>query len=81
MEIIEIEIDKIKPDKDQPRTSMDELELKEMAQSIVTQGVINPIEVDNDMVIITGERRWRAAKIAGLKVVPVKIFNLNLVAV
>jgi ParB family transcriptional regulator, chromosome partitioning protein len=77
MNIEEVEIKKIKPDPDQPRTSIDEIDLREMAQSIVTEGIINPIEVDNDLMIITGERRWRAAMIAGLKTVPVKILKLD----
>ena len=77
MEILEVKIDKIKPDPKQPRTSIDEIDLREMAQSIVTEGVINPIEVDKNYMIITGERRWRASKIAGLKTVPVKVLTMN----
>ena len=77
MEIIEIEIEKIKADPNQPRTSADEEGLKEMAQSMITEGVINPIETDEDFVIVTGERRWRAAKIAGLKTVPVKVIKIG----
>ena len=77
MKIEEVDINKIKPDPNQPRTSIDEADLREMAQSIVTQGVINAIEVDKDSVIITGERRWRASKIAGLKTVPVKVLTIG----
>lgn len=77
MELTEVEINKIKPDPNQPRTSIDEIDLREMAQSMVTEGVINPIEIDSKFVIITGERRWRAAKIAGLKTVPAKILNID----
>jgi ParB family transcriptional regulator, chromosome partitioning protein len=77
MQIQEIEIDKIKPDKNQPRTSIDELDLREMGKSIITEGVINPIEIDKNFVIITGERRWRASKLAGLKTVPVKIIEIT----
>ena len=77
MNIIELKIDKIKPDPDQPRTTIEEIDLRAMAQSIVTEGVINPIEVDKKFVIITGERRWRASKIAGLKTVPVKVFDIG----
>ena len=43
----------------------------------MTTGVINPIEVDKTFKIITGERRWRASKIAGLKTVPVKILEID----
>jgi len=77
MEIIEVEIEKIRPDENQPRTFSDEESLKELAQSILTEGVINPIEIDKDFKIITGERRWRAAKIAGLKTIPAKILEID----
>jgi ParB family chromosome partitioning protein len=77
MQINEVKINEIKPDPNQPRKSIDEIDLREMAQSIVTEGVINPIEIDKNNVIITGERRWRAAKIAGLKTVPAKILELT----
>ena len=75
MKIIEVEISKIKPDPKQPRTSIDDTDIHGLAQSIVTEGVINPIEVDEHFVIITGERRWRAAKLAGLITVPVKVMS------
>lgn len=77
MKIVEVKTDRITPDPTQPRTSIDELDLREMAQSILTTGIINPIEVDKNFVIVTGERRWRASKIAGLKTVPVRIINLT----
>ncbi len=77
MKITEVEIDKIKADTNQPRQSRNEENLKELAQSIVTAGIIYPIEIDKNFVIITGERRWRAAKIAGLKVVPVRILDIS----
>jgi len=70
-----IPIDKIRPDPNQPRKNFDEEALKEMTVSISNEGVINAIEVDKDMVIITGERRWRASKMAGLKEIPVKIIE------
>jgi len=78
MQIIEeIDINKIKFDKKQPRQTIDELDLREMAQSIITEGVINPIEVDKNYIVITGERRTRAARIAGLKTVPVKVIDIK----
>jgi len=77
MEYKTIPIDKIKTDSNNPRQSSKEENLKEMAQSILTAGVINPIEVDKNLVIITGERRWKAAKIAGLKMVPVRIIDIS----
>lgn len=73
MEIQEIPINKIKPDPNQPRKSFDQTDIQEMAKSILTEGVINPIEVDTDFIIITGERRWRSAKEAGLTTVPCKV--------
>ncbi len=77
MKILEIDINKLRPDKDQPRQSVGDSEISEMAQSITTEGVINPIEVDKDFVIITGECRWRAAKKAALKTVPVKVIDIG----
>lgn len=67
----------LKPGKYQPRTMMDEESLKELAASIKTQGVMQPILVrqlaDDSFEIIAGERRWRAAQIAGLNQVPVLV--------
>jgi len=77
MEIKFIAIDKLKRDKNQPRQTIDHDKIADMAQSIKTEGVINPIEISADYVIITGEMRWRAAKLAGLKEVPCKILKIN----
>ena len=77
MEITEVRIDKIKADPNQPRQANKKEDLNEMARSILTAGVINPIEVDENFMIITGERRWKAAKIAGLETVPVKIIDIS----
>jgi len=63
----------LKQDKSQPRQYFDDEAIARMAVSIKNEGVINPIEVDEDMVIITGERRYRASKLAGLTEVPIKI--------
>ncbi|MCX7192463.1 MAG: ParB/RepB/Spo0J family partition protein [Proteobacteria bacterium] len=67
----------LKPGKYQPRTNMDEASLQELASSIRVQGVIQPILVrqlmDDSYEIIAGERRWRAAQIAGLTHVPVLV--------
>lgn len=71
--IMEIELDKIIPNEYQPRKRFDEERLNELAQSIKEQGVIQPIIVhrsDSGYELIAGERRWRAAKIAGLKTIP-----------
>ena len=69
-----IKITKIEPDKEQPRKRFDEEKLDELANSIKQYGVIQPIIVtlkDDYYQIIAGERRWRAAKLAGVKEVPV----------
>lgn len=63
----------IKLDANQPRKSYSKEELQELADNIKVHGVINPIEVDSSYVILTGERRYRAAKLAGLKEIPVRI--------
>lgn len=67
----------LKPGKYQPRTNMGEDSLQELAASIKMQGVIQPILVrqliDDSFEIIAGERRWRAAMIAGLTHVPVLV--------
>ena len=68
-----IKITKIEPDKEQPRKRFDEEKLDELANSIKQYGVIQPIIVtlkDDYYQIIAGERRWRAAKKAGLKEMP-----------
>lgn len=70
-----VPIVKLQPDPSQPRSYFDDETLETMAVSIKNEGVINAIEVDKDFIIITGEQRWRAAKIAGLKEVPVKVLE------
>jgi ParB family transcriptional regulator, chromosome partitioning protein len=70
-----LKVDQLQPGKYQPRTRMDEASLGELAASIKSQGVMQPILVRNvggaRYEIIAGERRWRAAKLAGLADVPV----------
>jgi len=77
MEIKQIKTGLIKPDKNQPRKSFKPTRIDEMAQSILTEGVINPIEIDEDYKIITGEMRWRAAVKAGLETIPCKILKIG----
>ena len=72
--VTEIEIDKIHPNPNQPRKNFDVEALNELASSIKTHGIVQPIVV-NDLgnggyMIIAGERRWRAANICGLITVP-----------
>ncbi len=73
----ELKIGQLKPGKYQPRSHMDEAALNELAASIKAQGVMQPILAramgDGSFEIIAGERRWRAAQIAGLSQVPVLV--------
>jgi len=73
----ELKIDQLQPGKYQPRTNMDDEALKELSASIKVQGIMQPILVrpvpGGQFEIIAGERRWRAARIAGLDVVPVLV--------
>lgn len=69
-----VKINSVEPNRDQPRKNFEEDALLELADSIKQMGVLQPLLVrkkDNYYEIIAGERRWRAAKIAGLKEVPV----------
>ena len=73
-----VKITKVEPNREQPRKLFDEDSLQELADSIKQFGVIQPILVQDrkdHYEIIAGERRWRAAKLAGLKEVPVIIKN------
>lgn len=69
----------LKPDKNQPRGVPSDFfrsdEGQTLADSIKTHGIINPIEVDDKGVIVTGELRWRVAKALGLKELPVKVLT------
>lgn len=71
-ELLELDIEQVFPCKDQPRKTFKENELKELAHSINTHGLLQPILVQrkNDFYeIIAGERRWQASKLAGLKTI------------
>lgn len=75
-----VKITKVEPNRDQPRKNFNEDALEELAESIKQFGLLQPIIVQDKKdhyEIIAGERRWRAAKIAGLKEVPVIIKNLS----
>ncbi len=72
--INEIEVDLISPNPEQPRRTFDEETLEELATSIRELGIIQPLSLrdagDGTYQIIAGERRWRAAKLAGIATVP-----------
>ncbi|MEZ5966558.1 MAG: ParB/RepB/Spo0J family partition protein [Planctomycetota bacterium] len=72
----EVELSALKPSPFQPRTDFDEAALAELAESIRANGVIQPILVrqgESGLEIVAGERRWRAAKLAGLERIPVVV--------
>ena len=79
--ISEIRIDCINPNPDQPRHSFDEDTLDELATSIRELGIIQPLSLrkikDNEYQIIAGERRWRAAQIAGLTTIPAYVRTVS----
>ena len=73
---VEADIDRLTPNELQPRIQVDEARLQELAKSIESNGIIQPIvvrRIGDRFQIIAGERRWRAAKLAGLLRVPVVV--------
>ncbi len=81
LSLLEVETERILPGVAQPRIGFDENSLKELAQSIKEKGIIQPIVLsrvgDGTFRIIAGERRWRAAKIAGLNKIPAIIKDVS----
>lgn len=79
--ITRLPLAKLEPRRDQPRTNFDQEKLEELAESIREHGLIQPITVrpvsDGFYQIIAGERRWRAARKAGLYDVPVNIIDAD----
>ncbi len=77
----QLDIEKIRPGQYQPRSAMDAAKLRELADSIKAQGIVQPIVVRplaaGQYEIIAGERRWRAAQIAELSQVPVVIKDVD----
>lgn len=73
-ELYTIDINKLHPDENQPRKTFDETALNELAESIKTMGVLQPVlfrkDEDNKYIIVAGERRYRAGLLAGLKEIP-----------
>lgn len=77
---IKLKINQVEPNREQPRKNFDEEALQELAESIKQFGILQPLIVqkrDDYYEIIAGERRWRAAKLAGLKEVPVVIREMS----
>ncbi len=72
-EVLEVQIDLIQPGHQQPRTNFNQAKLDELAQSIRASGIIQPLLLRRRgglFELVAGERRWRAAQIAGLRIVP-----------
>lgn len=81
LRVIEVDLNKVSPNKDQPRKTFEQNSLDELAQSIKEHGIIQPLTVKkadaSNYEIIAGERRWRAARIAGIKKVPVIVKTVS----
>lgn len=76
----DLDLDLVEPNPDQPRTRFTENNLSELAQSIKTNGVVQPIIVrkrGNRYQIVAGERRWRAAQLVGLNKIPAVIREVD----
>ncbi|MBR4473251.1 MAG: ParB/RepB/Spo0J family partition protein [Oscillospiraceae bacterium] len=80
-EIRTLPISRVEPRQDQPRERFDEERLQDLAASIARHGMIQPVIVrrleDGDYQIIAGERRWRAARMAGLLEIPVRVMKAD----
>ena len=80
-QVLSLSLDKIAANRDQPRKEFDLTKLRELADSIATKGIIQPIVVRYNAKlspayqIVVGERRWRAAKLAGLETIPAIVRN------
>lgn len=75
-----VNINKVEPNRDQPRKNFDEDALLELAESIKQFGILQPLLVQDKesyYEIVAGERRWRAAKLAGIKEIPIIVKNLT----
>ena len=78
--VMKVNISKVEPNRNQPRQTFNEDSLQELAESVKQHGVIQPllvVEKDGYYEIVAGERRWRAANLAGLKEVPVIVRDLT----
>ena len=76
---LEVDVDLLRPNRDQPRTAVNDSKIDELARSIRSNGIIQPIVVrkaDPGYEIIAGERRWRASQRAGLLKVPVVVRDI-----
>jgi ParB family chromosome partitioning protein len=77
---LEVDIDRIRPNRYQPRRAFDAAKLEELAESVRENGVLQPLLVaprGDDFELVAGERRWRAARLAGLHKVPVVVRDVD----
>ncbi len=81
MTVVDIDISHIRPNPNQPRKYFDEDSLKELGESIKSEGIIQPLTVEEiapgEFSIVAGERRYRAAKMVGLEKVPAIVMSFN----
>ena len=81
MTVVQLDIGHVRPNPNQPRKYFDEEALSGLAESVKSQGIIQPLTVEEiapgEFSIIAGERRYRAAKIAGLEKIPAIVVNIN----
>lgn len=79
-ELLEIDLDLIEPNSEQPRTRFTEINLEELAQSIKANGVVQPIVVrrrGSKYQLVAGERRWRASQLAGKQKIPAVVKEVD----
>ena len=78
--LLDVEVSRIQPGEYQPRTGMDSEKLQELADSIAAQGIVQPVVIRpkgrNRFELIAGERRWRAAQLAGLSKIPALVKDI-----
>jgi len=79
-EILKVSMNLIKANENQPRKTFDEEKIESLSESIKEHGVVQPIVLrkeDDTFIIVAGERRWRASKLAGLKEIPAVVMDLT----
>lgn len=79
-EILKVSMNLIKANENQPRKAFDEEKIESLSESIKEHGVVQPIVLrkeDDTFIIVAGERRWRASKLAGLKEIPAVVMDLT----
>ena len=74
-DIVMKNVNDLVPDPNQPRTIFNDEDIENTANTMLRQGVINPIEIDEHNMIVTGEVRWRAAKFAKIEMVPCTVWK------